>query len=232
MKQADPAIDPPFRDEQPPPAPDWLQAVFDPGRLHPRPIEYVPVEPPVPGTVRYEGEYVTDEPGTEPQTFQVSVSAPLEPDGEEPAELHAFLRRPVAFYAAAPDSKAPPTPEELDLRDESDFGAADPPGIEVEMELVNAGDLEDTPGVIAVFVIDPISISGNAKPHRYKAASSSTSAASARASKGKVRLSVPTTSVDTVGRSWTRWLRSKTTAIVDGRQVSNSYDIGGGWKRA
>lgn len=232
MKQADPAIDPPFSDKQPPPAPDWLQAVFDPARLHPRPIEYVQVEPHVPGTVRYEGKYVTDEPGTEPQTFQVSLSAPLLPDGEEPAELHAFRRRPVAFYAAAPDTKSPPTPEELDLRDESDFGAADPPGIEVEMELVNAGDLEDTPGVIAVFVIDPISISGNAKPHRYKATSSSTSAASARASKGKVRLSVPTTSVDTVGRSWTRWLRSKTTATVDGRQVSNSYDITGGWKRA
>jgi hypothetical protein len=232
MKQSGPEIASPFRNEQPPPAPDWLRAVFDPARLHPRPIEYVQVEPEVPGTVRYEGEYVTDEPGTKPQTFKVSVSAPLEPEGREPAELKAFLRRPVAFYAAVPDPKAPPTEEELNLRDERDFGAADPPSIDIEMELVNAGDLEGSPGLIAVFLIDPVSITGSARPHRYRAASSSTCAASVQASKGKVRLSVPTTSVDTVGRSWTRWLRSRTTASVDGRQTANSYDIAGGWRRA
>jgi hypothetical protein len=232
MTQTGPKIAPPFKDEQPPPAPDWLRAVFDPARLHPREIEYVPVKRQVPGIVTYQGQHVTDEPGTKPQTFQVSVSAPLEPDGGEPAELQEFLHRPVAFYAAAPDPKAPPTQEELNLRDEGDYDAADPPSIEVEMELVNAGDLGDTPGLIAVFLIDPVIITGTAKPHKYKAARSSTCAASAKASKGKVRLSVPTRSVDTVGRNWTRWLKSRTTANVDGRQVTNSYDIAGGWKRA
>jgi hypothetical protein len=237
MQQTGPTIAPPFQEEQPPPAPDWLRPVFDPTRLHPRQINYVRVEPQVPGTVRYEGKYVTDEPDTQPQTFRVSVSAPLEPGGGEPAELQPFLRRPVAFYAAAPDPTAPPTQDELDLPDEGDYWVAcwitaDPPGIEVEMELVNAGDLEGTRGLIAVFLIDPVPITGTAKPHKYKAASSNTCAASARASKGTVRLSVPIgRPVDTVDRRWTRWLKSKTTATVDGLDLTNTYDIAGGWKR-
>jgi hypothetical protein len=236
MQHTGPAMAPPFQEDQPPPAPDWLRAVFDPARLHPRQINYVRVEPQVPGTVRYEGKYVTEEPDTQRQTFQVSVTAPLEPGGGEPAELQPFLRRPVAFYAAKPDPTASPTQDELDLPDEGNYWVAgwitaDPPGIEVEMELVNAGDLEGTPGLIAVFLIDPVSITGRARPHLYRAASSSTCAASARASRGRVRLSVPTASVVTVDRLWTRWLRSKTTATVDGLDPANTYDIVGGWRR-
>jgi hypothetical protein len=235
MQQTGPTIALPFQEEQPPRAPDWLRAVFDPARLRPRQINYVRVEPQIPGTVRYEGRYVTDEPDAQAQTFQVSVSAPLEPGGGEPAELQPFLRRPVAFYAAKPDATASPTQDELDLPDEGDYRVAcwitaDPPGIEVEMELVNAGDLEGTPGLIAVFLIDP-AITGTAKPHLYRAASSNTCAASARASKGRVRLSVPHASAVTVDRRWTRWLKSKTTAKVDGLDRTSTYAIAGGWKR-
>jgi hypothetical protein len=45
MQQAGPTIPPPFQEEQPPPAPDWLGAVFDPACLHLRRINYVRVEP-------------------------------------------------------------------------------------------------------------------------------------------------------------------------------------------
>jgi hypothetical protein len=49
MQQAGPTIPPPFQEEQPPPAPDWLGAVFDPACLHLRRVNYVRVEPRVPG---------------------------------------------------------------------------------------------------------------------------------------------------------------------------------------